>query len=168
MKTIYLLPILLLITFTGFSQDTLFTKNGKTLPVKVVEIGLTDIHYRLTSNPEKLHSIDMSEVSSVHYANGTKDDFYYTSGPGKYNVAPDDSISNAIAKKDTPQNTDQNRVFSQNAKNQAIADAVFVGVRVIGFALRIALEIALASSGCHSSSGNYSNHSSGNNHPRGH
>ena len=168
MKIIYLLPIFLLVNFTGFSQDTLFTKNGKTLPVKVVEIGLNEIHYRNISDPDKLCTMSMSDVNSIHYANGTKDEFYYVNSPLTYNVAPNDSISNAVAHKNNSNTDTQNNqgaVYNRSARNEATAEAVYIGLRVIGFALRVALEIATSNS-CHHSSYNNSHYSS--NHPRGH
>jgi hypothetical protein len=74
-------PILILIFVAAlvaqdFSQDTLFVGAGKTIAGKVVEIGADVVKYKKPDHTDgPLYDIARSEVTSVHYADGSRDDF---------------------------------------------------------------------------------------------
>ncbi len=164
MKKIYLSTLFLFSGLAGFSQDTLFTKNGKTIPAKVLEVRANEVQYKnLTENTQDQYSvIDISKLKSIRYANGSYDTFLA------------DSTSNNSKLADSNNNTEQEALPSADplynkriARNQAIADAAYIGLRVLGFACRVALEIALL--GCGGShGGSHDSHSAGTYGKRGH
>ena len=115
MKTLYLAIVCIIISISGFAQDTLFTREGKIINCNVID--------------------------------GT-------------------SIPNQPVEKTFDSQAKANEYAQKVARQEAVADAVFVGIRVVGFILRVALEIASAGS-CHSGGHNYHGNY-GTNHPRGH
>lgn len=150
---INLLYLLILLSLATFSQDTLFTKDGRTIPARVLEVSAHEVQYKsATDNTEKQISvIDISSLNSIHYANGTEDIFLSENESG--NKVADNA---QIEKLPDPDPTYDKRI----ARNEAIANAAFFGLRVLGFACRVALEIALMGcGGSHHSS--HDSHSSG-------
>ena len=71
--------ILLLVAATTnilLAQDTIYTKNGTTIPAKVFEVTQHEVRYQKSSNLEgPIYTIDKSSVSLIEYKNGTKDVF---------------------------------------------------------------------------------------------
>ena len=73
--------LLLLISFifsisSGYAQDILTKKNGEELQVKVLEIALTEVKYKLYQNQDgPLYAIPKADIFSIRYVNGTKDVF---------------------------------------------------------------------------------------------
>ncbi len=60
----------------SLAQDTIITKSGSDILVKIEEIGLTEIRYKKFDNLEgPLHVILKSDVSMIRYKNGIKDVF---------------------------------------------------------------------------------------------
>jgi hypothetical protein len=76
MKALLTSALVMMVSFSAFSQDTLFTRNGQVIPGKVYEINQTDIKYRKPSNPDgPLYTISKEDVTMIEYKNGTKDVF---------------------------------------------------------------------------------------------
>ncbi len=172
MKTLYLSFLLIIVSISGFAQDTLFTKEGKTINCKVLEVRSSEVKYKSKNDASKqILSLATSDISSIHYQNGTYDIFETLTDSSSFRTTIIDgkSIPNQPA---DPIFDNQNAYAKKAARQQAVADGVMVGLRVVGFILRVAFEVAVAvaSNDCHSHSSNHSggNHSSGTNHPRGH
>lgn len=171
MKTFYISFLFIITCVAGFAQDTLFTKEGKAINCKILEVRSSQIKYHSPTDAEKQFSwIATSNVSSIHYQNGTYDVFENLADSSSFRstvingqTTPNQPADNNI------ENADQNSIYAREAaRKAAVADAVFIGVRVVGFILRVALEIATAGN-CHSSLDYH--HGSGNhgtNRPRGH
>ncbi|MGZ3862442.1 MAG: hypothetical protein ACXVPN_03000 [Bacteroidia bacterium] len=76
MKTLIVASLFLAFSFTGFSQDTLFKRNGEVILGKVTEINKTDIKYKKNNNPDgPTYSIGIDDVTMIEYKNGSKDVF---------------------------------------------------------------------------------------------
>lgn len=77
MKTPLLILIFVLACVSKqFSQDTLFIGAGKIITGKVIEIGTDVVKYKkLYQTDGPLYNIAKSEVSSIHYLDGTRDYF---------------------------------------------------------------------------------------------
>ncbi len=173
MKTLYLSFFLIIISISAVAQDTLFTKEGKTINCKVLEVRSSEVKYKSKTDASKqILSIATSDISSIHYQNGTYDMFETLTDSSSFRTTVIDgkSIPNQPADPIFSDQDTQNAYAKKAARQQAVADGVMVGLRVVGFILRVAIEVAIAASGdCHSHSSNHSgNHSSGTNHPRGH
>lgn len=70
--------LLFVVATTGIlhAQDTIYTKNGKTINAKVYEVTQNEVRYQNSSNLEgPMYTIDKSQVSAIEYKNGTKDSF---------------------------------------------------------------------------------------------
>ncbi len=96
MKKLYLFTLASIICNTQiFSQDTLFLNSGDFIPAKVTEIGIDQIKYKKPSNPDGPNYVtNKSDVSSIHYFDGSKDVFSYSSNSKHYNVAAADDANN--------------------------------------------------------------------------
>lgn len=71
MKILYILCTLLLFYSVSFAQDTLFMKNGKTIPCKITEIRTNEITYKDFDNLEGPNIIiPKAGVNKIHYQNG--------------------------------------------------------------------------------------------------
>lgn len=169
MKTLYLSLFFIFVTISGFAQDTLFTKEGITINCKVLEVSSSQVKYKSKTIPEKQFLvIATTDIASIHYLNGTYDVFETLADSSSFRTTVIDgkSIPNQPAEKKFDNKTNADEYAQKVARQEAVADAVFVGIRVVGFILRVALEIATAGS-CHSGGHDYhGNH--GTNHPRGH
>ncbi|HEV7230748.1 MAG TPA: hypothetical protein VGO45_05440 [Bacteroidia bacterium] len=72
----YFLLLLPLFCITPLSaQDTIFKKGGGLIPCKVAEVGEVVIFSQKGSDAGSKYLIAKSEIISIHYANGTRDDF---------------------------------------------------------------------------------------------
>lgn len=156
MKKIYLLSLLSLIAITGFSQDTLFTRDGRAIPTKILEVRSNHLRYKSNvDSTEKLYSVmDISKVNFIHYANGSYDFFLPDTSSVRTKIA--DSYNNSDPEYIPP--TPDPDQAKKAARAEAIADVAFIGLRVLGFACRIALEIVML--GCGGSGGGSHDHSS--------
>lgn len=71
--------LLLSISFMGsiaFSQDIIFKRNGNQLKGKVVEVGTTEIKYKLPANLDgPLYSVDKNNISKVVYEDGRVENY---------------------------------------------------------------------------------------------
>ena len=77
MKTLLLLIIGFITSFSGFSQDTIFLKNESAIKAQVIEIGTAIIKYKKFDNKETspVYSIYKSEVRMIKYGDGSVDEF---------------------------------------------------------------------------------------------
>jgi uncharacterized protein (TIGR02145 family) len=80
MKTKLLWIWVLIIACTGvsraFSQDIIHLKNGNEIKASVREIETDVIKYKRSDNPDgPVYSLQKSEISTIIYANGTRDEF---------------------------------------------------------------------------------------------
>jgi hypothetical protein len=76
MKTIVLLFLTCVCGFGAFSQDTLYTKNGRVINAKVTEVNPDAIKYKKATNPDgPTYVISKSDVTLIQYQNGSKDVF---------------------------------------------------------------------------------------------
>lgn len=72
MKTTFLLFILILIAGLSLkAQDKIYRKNGKILEVKIIEIGSTDIKYKLLNDPDgPVYVLETDRVKKIITADG--------------------------------------------------------------------------------------------------
>jgi hypothetical protein len=71
MKTILTLIAFLLVSFSSMAQDTLYKRNGEKLVVKIKEIGLDEVKYKLIGYEDgPMISIAKDNLIKVAYANG--------------------------------------------------------------------------------------------------
>ncbi|ERM82055.1 hypothetical protein P872_08740 [Rhodonellum psychrophilum GCM71 = DSM 17998] len=76
MKKLEVLLLLIFISIQVHAQDVLTKKNGEDIIVKVLEIGQTEIKYKMFNNTEgPTFSILKSDVVMVQYENGTRSIF---------------------------------------------------------------------------------------------
>ena len=61
---------------TAYAQDVIVKKDGSTILSNVLEINETNIRYKRFSNQGgPIYTINKSEIMSINYENGEKDDF---------------------------------------------------------------------------------------------
>lgn len=71
MNRIYGSLLLMLIGFTSFSQDRIFRKNGEVLKVKITEIGVSEIKYKLFEEPDgPVYAIEKERLLKIVLENG--------------------------------------------------------------------------------------------------
>lgn len=76
MKKLSLLIVLFCVSLMTVAQDVIVKRDGSTIQSKVMEINGTEIKYKKWSNQDgPLYSINRSEVASINYQNGEKEDF---------------------------------------------------------------------------------------------
>ena len=70
-----LLFCLLFLAFTSIikSQDTIFLKTGEIIPAIILEKGEVELKYKKFAQPEPagIYTVFNSDVSSIHYKNGS-------------------------------------------------------------------------------------------------
>lgn len=106
MKTLFTSALLMMGSFSAFSQDTLFTRSGQMIPAKVYEINQTDIKYKKPSNPDgPLYSISKEDIAVIEYKNGSKDVFQTQGQSQNQSLAKpaDDVYASASGAKSTTQ-----------------------------------------------------------------
>ena len=76
MKKILLFILLASLSNIIKAQDTLALKSGINIPVKIIEVGISEVIYKKIDNLNGPNfSILKSEVSMIQYENGSKDVF---------------------------------------------------------------------------------------------
>ena len=76
MKTLISSALLMIGSFSAFSQDTLFTRSGQVILGKVYEINQTEIKYKKPSNPDgPLYSVSKEDITLIEFKNGSKEVF---------------------------------------------------------------------------------------------
>jgi hypothetical protein len=95
MKKISLFILIVIFNITGFSQDTLYTKEGKVIAGKVTEVTQNEIKYKSASNPDgPVYVINKSDIVLIEYKNGTKDVFQNSSTSTADNSNQNNSSNN--------------------------------------------------------------------------
>lgn len=58
------------------AQDTITLKTGETIAAKVAEVGINEIKYYKSTNPDgPVYVLSKTDVSGIKYANGTSETF---------------------------------------------------------------------------------------------
>lgn len=74
MKSILFLFIIILFTTTSYSQNVIFKRNGSQIKAKIIEIGTSEIKYKIPENPDgPVYAIDKNAVNKIVYANGREE-----------------------------------------------------------------------------------------------
>ena len=95
-----LVLLMLLCSSIAFAQDVIVKKDGSTILSKVIEIGQSEVKYKKHSNPEgPTYTIKISDLLSINYQNGEKEDFSNTS-------IANETINDAMRKQFTSSNDD--------------------------------------------------------------
>lgn len=65
-----------MIATIAMATDVITKKNGTTIQCKVVKVGRTEVEYKIATNLNgPIYAIDLTEISSIKYENGTVDKF---------------------------------------------------------------------------------------------
>jgi hypothetical protein len=73
-KYIFLCFSLILIGFASSAQDKIYRKNGTILKVKVIEIGISEIKYKLFGKDDSpIYVLEKDRIKKIEYENGTTD-----------------------------------------------------------------------------------------------
>jgi hypothetical protein len=76
MKSLYLLLICLLTGIITNAQDKIFRKNGQVVKAKIIEVGTSEIKYKLTDTGESpIYVLEKERISKVQYENGKIEKF---------------------------------------------------------------------------------------------
>jgi hypothetical protein len=128
-------PILILIFVAVaaqlFSQDTLFVGTGKTITGKVTEIGTDVVKYKRSDNLDgPLYNVSKSDISSIHYSNGSEDVFSDASSTANSNTVlvhvagQDDQV--------IPKNQTSNTgLYGNNVPVNQVLNAVVLGAELL-------------------------------------
>ena len=74
MKSIMCLFVVILFTTTSYSQDVIFKRNGSQVKAKIIEIGTSEIKYKVPGNPDgPVYAIDKNSVNKIVYQNGREE-----------------------------------------------------------------------------------------------
>lgn len=123
MKNLIALLLLTILAFSTSAQDNIVLKNGEEIKAKVQEIGLSEIKYKKSDNPNgPLYTTSKSEVLMIKYENGSKDVFGSAAGTDNtqgYSQCP---------AKNTPQ-SDYER-YRKLAKRRTIAGGIMTGLGI--------------------------------------
>lgn len=75
-KTIYLLTVTLLFSIQAFSQDKIYKKNGEIVEAKVIEIGETEIKYKVfTDQDGPIYAVDKDRLTKIIYQSGREETY---------------------------------------------------------------------------------------------
>ncbi len=76
MKYLLVLVAALFFSVTLFAQDQILKRNGQVIKAKVIEVGTSEIKYKLPDNIDgPLYAIDKNTVTKIIYENGHVDNF---------------------------------------------------------------------------------------------
>ena len=71
-----LMLVAMLLPLSAFGQDVIVKKDGSTILSKVLEVNIDNIKYKKFSNQNgPTYTISKSDLLSINYENGEKDDF---------------------------------------------------------------------------------------------
>lgn len=75
-KNIYLLLVIILFSLPSFAQDKIYKKNGDVVEAKVIEIGESEIKYKIFTDQEgPTYSVDKDRLSKIVYQGGREETF---------------------------------------------------------------------------------------------
>ncbi len=73
-KLIFLLLVSLVLTASLHAQDKIYRKNGQVLKVKVIEVGTSEIKYKIFGDDEgPIYVLEKDRIKKIEYANGTSE-----------------------------------------------------------------------------------------------
>lgn len=76
MKKLYLLFACFLAVFVTNAQDKIFRKNGQVVKAKIIEVGTTEIKYKLADSTESpIYVLEKDRINKIQYENGKTDKF---------------------------------------------------------------------------------------------
>lgn len=76
MKQLCLFMLLMGIGFAAQAQDKIFTRAGKTIECKVLEIGLEDVRYQMSEKPDgAIVTIKKIDIQKIVFADGTVEEY---------------------------------------------------------------------------------------------
>lgn len=76
MKYLIVIAVALFFSVTLFAQDQIIKRNGQVVKAKVIEVGTSEIKYKLPDNIDgPLYAIDKNTVTKIIYENGHVDNF---------------------------------------------------------------------------------------------
>jgi hypothetical protein len=97
MKNLFLILLLIGSSSIIKAQDTLSMRSGENILVKVIEVGTSEVKYKKLDNINgPLFSILKSDLLTIKYENGTKEDFsnIKTNSPDLFMQGQNDAIIN--------------------------------------------------------------------------
>lgn len=72
MKLILFFLLSFFAVFAATAQDKIFRKNGQIVKAKIIEVGTSEIKYKLPDNPESpVYVLEKERISRIQYENGT-------------------------------------------------------------------------------------------------
>ncbi len=76
MKNIFALLSLIIFTTQLFAQDNIYRKNGQVVKAKVIEVGSTEIKYKLPEDAESpIYVLEKDRINKIEYQNGKVEKF---------------------------------------------------------------------------------------------
>ncbi len=76
MKYVSMLLISVLLVYSASAQDRIYRKNGQVVTAKIIEIGSTDVKYRLAQSSEELvYVLEKDRISRIVFENGSVEKF---------------------------------------------------------------------------------------------
>jgi len=76
MKKIILFLLIITISSHIFAQDKLYRKNGQVLNVKIIEVGTSEIKYKIADNTESpVYVLEKDRIIKIEYENGKVEKF---------------------------------------------------------------------------------------------
>ena len=93
MKALYILLFSLSISLINFGQDVIYLKNGTQINASVIELTPTAVKFtKIADGP--IYSLNVSDLNSITYKNGTIDSFVSTGSNDKNGVKTNKSTKN--------------------------------------------------------------------------
>jgi hypothetical protein len=114
MKTTAIIITGVLLSFRIFSQDLIYTTDGRSISAKVLEIGTAEVKYKSSANQDgPVYVMNKSDINSIKYENGTEDVF--TQAAASNNTAGDNKVNGY--------NTDPDGVTGTASSNNTYASS---------------------------------------------
>ena len=134
MKTLLTLLMLIFIAAYGFSQDVIYTRDGKKTEVKILEIKPGEIRYKKMSNPDGPDYVILkSQVLLITYANDTFESFGTRTSA---KIRPLDTVATTYGKNFIAYNTFDLLLTNLTFSYERIIASGMLGLRIplsIGF-----------------------------------
>lgn len=118
----FFIYIMLLTSASIYSQDVIVKKDGSTILSKVLEVGEEYVKYKKWSNTQGAdYTIKVTEILSINYENGDKDDFStITNAPKTSTINNNAGVRTSTAIATTNSNT-----YTKDELDKAINEAAY-------------------------------------------
>ncbi len=124
MKSLMMLSISFVFTFSVFAQDNIVLKSGEEIKAKVQEVGISEVKYKKADNPNgPLYTTDKGQVLMIKYENGSKDVF------GSSTNTSSDNKTGFQCQKPATSLTDYDR-YSKLARRRTIMGGIMTGLGI--------------------------------------